>query len=72
MPQPAQTGESTLVEDFIRIMRLRPNSEKAFRAAMQLRDIDGIGGVLAIKIPEKLDGPLDIACTVGRVELVVR
>ena len=74
MHAPAQKTESglVLVEDFIKVMRLLPNSERAFRAGMQLRVIDGIGGIIALKIPEKVGAPLDVATTVGRVELVVR
>lgn len=74
MLNPAQNGDGrlALVETFIKEMRLLPNSERAFRAGMQLRDIDGIGGIIALKIPEKLGAPLDVATTVGRLELILR
>lgn len=44
MQQPAQsvdTSGRSIIEDFIKFLRLKPESEKAFRAGMKMSTIDG-------------------------------
>ena len=70
-PTPTQDDGAIPVHRLL-ATRLLPNSEKALLAALQLADIDGVGGWIVGKIPEKPGAPFEFHCTVGRAELILR
>jgi hypothetical protein len=72
MPASGKTLNQQLLDLIVAEYRLLPNSAKALKAGIQLGGIDGIGGALGVRIPEKAGAPLEVICTVGRVEFVVR
>lgn len=51
MSQPAQNehSERMVLENFIKLLRLKPDSEKAFRAGMKIRAVDGAPVTMVLK-----------------------
>lgn len=72
MPTSGKSLNQQLLDLIVKECRLLPNSAKALKAGFQLGGIDGIGGALSVKIPEKMGAPLEVICTVGKVEIVLR
>lgn len=49
----------------------RATSMYALETALRVAEVEGVAGVLVIRIPAKLDQPTEMSFTTGRVDVVL-